>query len=239
MAARMVHAPRLPELVRVACTPEQLQTVHMVLSVLLDYPGEQMGDALAAARESMAGLPPVVQQDVEQFCEWAGRSGLRAMSEHYVDTFDQRRRCALYLSYYAVGDTRQRGAAILGFKAVLRALGFEQVRDELADYLPLVLELSGLTGDRLVLELLASHQEGIEVMRSALRGYRSPYAHLLDALCRTLPPVDAATEERYQRLVTQGPPAEMVGTGPAFGPSLGYAVPFALPFALADGSTRS
>ena len=95
------------------------------------------------------------------------------------------------------------------------------------------------TGDRVALELLASHRDGIEVMRSALRGYRSPYAHLLDALCRTLPPVDAATEERYQRLVTQGPPAEMVGTGPAFGPSLGDAVPFALPFALADGSTRS
>ncbi|MBN9620909.1 MAG: hypothetical protein J0H43_14445 [Actinobacteria bacterium] len=71
-------------------------------------------------------------------------------------------------------------------------------------------------GDRLVLELLASHREGIEVMRSALRGYRSPYAHLLDALCRTLPPVDAATHERYQRLVTQGPPAEMVGTTSAF-----------------------
>lgn len=235
MVARMVHAPRLPELARVVCTPEQLRTVHMTVSVLLDYPGERTGAALGAARESMAGLPPLVQQDVEAFCEWAGRSGLRAMAEHYVDTFDQRRRCALYLSYYAVGDTRQRGAAILGFKAVLRALGFEQVRDELADYLPLVLELSGLTGDRLVLELLASHQEGIEVMRSALRGYRSPYAHLLDALCRTLPPVDAATHERYQRLVTQGPPAEMVGTTSAFAD----AMPFAPAFALADGSSPS
>lgn len=239
MAARMVHAPRLPQLATVACTPEQLRTVHMVLSVLLDYPSEKVGPALEAAEQSLPGLPTAVQADVTEYLEWARGCGARAVAEHYVDTFDQRRRCALYLSYYAVGDTRQRGAAILGFKAVLRALGFEQVRDELADYLPLVLELSGMTGDPLVLELLASHREGIEVMRSALRGYRSPYAHLLDALCRTLPPVDAATEERYQRLVTQGPPAEMVGTGPAFGPSLGDAVPFALPFALADGSTRS
>ena len=239
MVARMVNTPVLPGLEPVDCTPEQRRTAHMVLSVLLDYPSEQSGPAFDAAQESLPGLPGVVRDDVAAFLEWARTSGPRAVAEHYVDTFDQRRRCALYLSYYAVGDTRQRGAAILGFKAVLRALGFEQVRDELADYLPLVLELSGRTGDPLVRELLASHRDGIEVMRSALRGYRSPYAHLLDALCRTLPPVDAATEERYQRLVTQGPPAEMVGTGPAFGPSLGDAVPFALPFALADGSTRS
>ena len=229
MVARMVHAPRLPELARVVCTPEQLRTVHMTVSVLLDYPGDRTGAALGAARESMAGLPPLVQQDVEAFCEWAGRSGLRAMAEHYVDTFDQRRRCALYLSYYAVGDTRQRGVAILGFKSVVRALGFELRRDELADYLPLVLELSARTGDRVVLELLASHRDGIEVMRSALRGFRSPYAHLLDALCRTLPPVDEQTYERYQRLVTQGPPAEMVGI------DTGMALPFPI---TTDGSVQ-
>lgn len=231
MVARMVHAPRLPDLVPVTCMADQLRIVHMVLSVLLDYPAEESAPALDAAEESVVGLPPAVQQDVVDFVDWARRSGARAVAEHYVDTFDQRRRCALYLSYYAVGDTRQRGAAILGFKAVVRALGFEQVRDELADYLPLVLELSAMTGDPLVLELLASHREGIEVMRSALRGYRSPYAHLLDALCRTLPPVDDATYDRYQRLVTQGPPAEMVGTTSAFGSTL--------PFALADGSARS
>lgn len=216
MSARLLAAPRLPGPPPVACTPDQRRTAHMVLSVLLDYPGEDPAPALAAAGSSLATLPGPVADDVRAFLDWARAAGPRAMAEHYVDTFDQRRRCALYLSYYAVGDTRQRGVAILGFKAVVRALGYEQDRDELADYLPLVLELSARTGDRLAVDLLASHRDGIEVMRSALRGCRSPYAHLLDALCRTLPPVDQATHERYQRLVTQGPPAEMVGAGAAF-----------------------
>lgn len=220
MTARMVDAPRLPRLARTACTPEQLRTTHMVVSVLLDYPGEAFDEALTAAADSAAGLPGPVRDDLVAFVGWARGAGARAVAEHYVDTFDQRRRCALYLSYYAVGDTRQRGVAILGFKSVVRALGFELRRDELADYLPLVLELSARTGDRVVLELLASHRDGIEVMRSALRGFRSPYAHLLDALCRTLPPVDEQTYERYQRLVTQGPPAEMVGI------DTGMALPF-------------
>lgn len=216
MSARMLTAPRLPGLAAVACTSEQRRTAHMVLSVLLDYPGEDPDPVLEAAEGSIGSLPGPVADDVRAFLDWARDAGPRAVAEHYVDTFDQRRRCALYLSYYAVGDTRQRGVAILGFKAVVRALGYEQDRDELADYLPLVLELSARSGDRLALDLLASHRDGIEVMRSALRGYRSPYAHLLDALCRTLPAVDQATHERYQRLVTQGPPAEMVGTGAAF-----------------------
>ncbi len=209
-------------LVRTECSPDQLRTAHMVVSVLLDYPGERYDEALAAAEQSAAGLPDPVRDDVLEFVASARSAGPRAVAEHYVDTFDQRRRCALYLSYYAVGDTRQRGVALLGFQAVMRALGFERARDELADYLPLVLELSARTGDRLALDLLASHREGIEVARSALRGFGSPYAHLLDALCHTLPPVDEQTRERYQRLVTQGPPAEMVG----------------LPFPLTDRSAR-
>ncbi len=216
MTARLLDAPRLPRLEAVRLTPEQLRTVHMTLSVLLDYPPDDLAALLDAAGESLVGLPAQVRDDVSVFADWAREAGQRAVAEHYVDTFDQRRRCALYLSYYAVGDTRQRGVAILGFQAVLRALGWEQARDELADYLPLVLELSARTGDRLALDLLASHRDGIEVMRSALRGFRSPYAHLLDALCRTLPPVDDATRDRYQRLVTQGPPSETVGAGPAF-----------------------
>ena len=227
MTARLLEPPRLPRLERTECTPDQTRTAHMVVSVLLDYPGEAYDEALAAAAASADGLPAAVRDDVLAFVGWARSAGTRAVAEHYVDTFDQRRRCALYLSYYAVGDTRQRGVAILGFKAVVRALGYELERDELADYLPLVLELSARTGDRVALELLASHRDGIEVMRSALRGCRSPYAHLLDALCRTLPPVDERTSERYQRLVTQGPPAEMVGVDAA-----------ALPFPLTDRSAQ-
>lgn len=209
-------ADSLPHLEQVSCTGQQLRTAHMTLSVLLDYPDGHFAAALPAAERSVAGLPGPIRDDVLVFVGWARDIGERAAATHYVDTFDQRRRCALYLSYHTAGDTRQRGVAILGFQAIIRALGYEQVRDELADYLPLILELSARTGDRLVTDLLAAHRDGIEVMRSALRGYHSPYAHLLDALCRTLPPIDARTRERYQRLVSQGPPAEMVGTATAF-----------------------
>ena len=215
MSARFVSARPIDPVATVACTPWQVRTAHMTLSVLLDYPRADFPQVMDAARESLDTLPAPIRADIEAYLDWAQQVGTRAVEEAYVDTFDQQRRCTLYLSYYATGDTRQRGVAILGFRDLMRAIGFEQDRDELADYLPLVLELSGRSGDPIVLELLAAHHEGIEVMRAALHGLDSPWAHLLDALCRTLPPVDAETEAHYQRLVTQGPPSEMVGTGTA------------------------
>ena len=79
----------------------------------------------------------------------ATQLGQRALAEHYVETFDRRRRCCLYLSYYAVGDTRHRGAALLAFKQALAGAGWEQTSDELPDYLPLVLELSARSDDEI------------------------------------------------------------------------------------------
>ena len=209
--AGFVSAKGVEPLETVVLTPGQMATVHMILSVLLDYPRENFGEALDATDDSTLTLPDEVRGDIDRFVDWARGTGQRGVEEHYVDMFDQRRRCALYLTYYAVGDTRQRGAAILGFREAMKAVGFEAARDELPDYLPVVLEMSAMSSDPVALELLASHREGIEVMRAALHGYDSPYAHLLNALCRTLPPVSDEVVERFQRLVTQGPPGEMVG----------------------------
>ena len=142
----------------------------------------------------------------------AARSrGPRALAEHYVETFDRRRRCCLYLTYYAVGDTRHRGAALLAFKQALAAAGYELTTDELPDYLPVVLELSARSGDEIAQTLLSSHREGIEVLRSALVDAGSPYSRLVEAVSMTLPEIDAATADRVRALVAAGPPTETVG----------------------------
>ncbi len=195
----------------VACTPTQMRITHQLLASLLEYPSVAHRDALDAFHAVQADLPAEVGEHISQFATWSEAHSLREISEHYVDTFDQQRRCALYLSYYIAGDTRLRGSAILGFRDFLNALGYELDRDELDDYLPVLLELSARTGDPSVWELLASHREGIEVMRAALNKAGSPYLSLLDALAATLPEVSEETAERFHRLVTTGPPTEMVG----------------------------
>ena len=206
-APRVLQAP--PE---VPLDSSQRAIVHMAASLLLDYPAEgSLETRLNAVEAELAALPPEVAVLLEEFIAQARRRGERAMAEHYVEVFDRRRRCCLYLTYYTVGDTRHRGAALLAFKQALAAAGYEMAADELPDYLPVVLELSARSGDEIAQTLLSSHREGIEVLRSALVDAGSPYARLVEAISMTLPEIDAATADRVRALVAAGPPTETVG----------------------------
>jgi nitrate reductase delta subunit len=195
----------------VALDDSQRRVAHMAASVLLDYPDEEDLGRLPAVRAALPLLPEPVAEPLRRFLDAADGMGVRRLAEHYVETFDRRRRCTLYLSYYDAGDTRKRGAAILAFRDALAATGWELTRKELPDFLPVVLELSARSEEDLAGELLASHRDGLEVVRTALGRIGSPYESVLEALCLTLPEIDDETRERYVSLVTQGPPAEMVG----------------------------
>lgn len=193
--------------------PRDARAVRMAVSVLLDYPGDDFEAKLNAVEEALADLPEPASSALASFVAHARGAGLRAMQTTYVETFDQRRRCALGLTYYTHGDTRGRGQAILAFKEVLRRAGFEMEREELPDHLPVVLEFAAFDETGTAEALLRSNREGIEVIRTALRAAHSPYALLLEALVATLPEPDEETIRGFRRLISQGPPTELVGVG--------------------------
>jgi nitrate reductase delta subunit len=101
--------------------------------------------------------------------------------------------------------------ALVSFIEAYRAAGWEAEDGELPDYLPMVLEFSARSDSPIARDLLASHRDGIEVLRAALGSFGSPYTHVVAAVCRSLPDIDDATRERYLRLVNDGPPTELVG----------------------------
>ena len=131
--------------------------------------------------------------------------------QRYVTTFDLKRKCSLYLTYYATGDTRKRGTALVTILEAYRAAGWEFDADELPDYLPAVLEFSAMSDSEIAAGLLSSHREGIEVLRAALEAMDSPWAGVVRAVTLSLPPIDEATRERYLALISEGPPTETVG----------------------------
>jgi nitrate reductase delta subunit len=129
-----------------------------------------------------------------------------------VETFDLRRRCALYLTYYRYGDTRKRGMAMLGFKAAYRAAGLEPDEAELPDYLPLVLDFAALhaRGEK----LLRAHRADLELLLRALRQAGSPYASVVEAVCTQLPALRRPDLALVRRAWADGPPGEDVGLEP-------------------------
>ncbi len=192
-------------------TAAQRARVHMLASLLLDYPDAEWFARLDELPAHLAGLPDAIADAVGGFIAEARAAGPLAWQRRYVTTFDLKRKCSLYLSYYATGDTRRRGVALVTFLEAYRAAGWEFEADDLPDYLPAVLEFSARSGSDIADGLIASHREGIEVLRAALEGMDSPWAAVVRAVTLSLPTIDAKTRERFLELINEGPPTETVG----------------------------
>ena len=206
-----------------APTPGQLATVRQAASLLLGYPDEELLGRLPLLRAAVAPLPAAFAGPLGRFLDHLETTPLEHQQADYVETFDLRRRCCLYLTYFTHGDTRKRGMALLQFKHLYSRAGMTITDEELPDHLAVVLEFAA-TGDAVRGErLLTQYRPGVELLRVALEERRSPYARVLEAVCATLPPVEAADREAILRLAQEGPPAEDVGLDP-YG-----ATPFAPP----------
>lgn len=188
--------------------------IFKLLSLLLRYPDDEVVGAREDIAEAARELPPSPARDaLMAFLEyWEGESAHR-LQEQYINTFDFKRRGNLYLTYYRYGDQRMRGQALVETKDVYERAGYPPDTTELPDYLPLVLEFAAAAPEE-GLELLAEHRAAIEVIRRSLGHDRSPYAHLIEALCFFLPEMDERAELEMQKLIVQGPPQETVGLEP-------------------------
>ncbi|WP_105567489.1 nitrate reductase molybdenum cofactor assembly chaperone [Microbacterium halophytorum] len=200
-----------PEIAPARLRDGERRTTHMLASLLLDYPDAEWFARLPVIRSHAAELPEAVSRPLVTFIDAARLAGEEEWQRRYVATFDMKRKCSLYLSYFATGDTRKRGTALVTFLDAYRAAGWEFDADELPDYLPAVLEFSARSDSPIAGAVLSAHREGIEVLRAALEGLSSPWADAVRAVTLSLPPIDEATRERVLALVTEGPPTETVG----------------------------
>jgi nitrate reductase delta subunit len=188
-----------------------------LLSFLLRYPD---GD-VAAARDQLAGVVSAlpggpVRDALQRFLAgWTGDQ--TALAARYVETFDLRRRASLYLTYYAHGDTRERGMALLRLKKLYRAAGLPMESSELPDHLTVMLAFAALAPPGHGEALLAEHRPAIELLRLSLHDLGSPYAHVLDAIAAGLPALSVSERGEVARLAREGPPEEAVGLEP-YGP---------------------
>ncbi len=214
-----------------ALSAEQLTIAWQAASLLLDYPSEELLDHVALVRSASRELPDRLGDPLRGFADHVERTPLADLQAEYVETFDTRRRCNLFLTYFAHGDTRKRGMALLRFKQAYLAAGFEVTDEELPDHLCVVLEFAA-TGDQSTgRQLMLDHRAGLELLRMSLRDLRSPWAGVVESVTATLPPLRGDEVEAVRRLAAEGPPEEEVGLTP-------YATPGFDPGpALPDGPT--
>lgn len=181
-------------------------------SVLLQYPTIALFEGIDDLDTVAASMPRASREPFSRFLQWLRSTPSTEVAQHYVETFDLRRRCALYLTYYRYGDTRKRGMSMVAFKSAYRSAGFNPSDDELPDYLPLVLDFAALSprGEA----LLRAHRADLELLRRALREAETPYADVVDAVCAQLPKLGRREQGVVSQAWEKGPPEEEVGLEP-------------------------
>jgi len=192
-----------------------LAVAQQACALLLVYPDHRFAETAPVLTAAVAELPEDTGLPLRRFLEYLSATPLQQVGEHYVATFDMRRKCCPFLTYWTHGDTRNRGMALLRFKQTYREFGLLPPEDELPDHLAVVLEFAAVGNPAAGNLLLGEHRAPVELLRDALHSAESPYGYVLDAVVATLPPMTKELAERVLALASAGPPTELVGvSGP-------------------------
>ena len=200
-----------------AVTTEQQQLALQCASLLLRYPDDELLGQLPLLQVAGRSLPAAAAEPLDRLCAHLQSQPLPVLQEAYVDTFDLRRRCCLYLTYYSYGDTRKRGMALLRFSQAYSASGAVFEGGELPDHLGVVCEFAATADLELGLRLLAENRAGVELLRAALLDAESAYLDVVDLIRAVLPEPAPRDQQRALERARTGPPEEEVGLEP-YGP---------------------
>jgi nitrate reductase molybdenum cofactor assembly chaperone NarJ/NarW len=208
--SRTYPAPTLPT--------EQLTVVWQAASLLLDYPDPSLLERLDLIDAASLSVPDPIGERLRQVVAHLRSTPLPDLEVDYVETFDSRRRCNLFLSYFAHGDTRKRGLALLRFKQAYLRAGYVLDDSELPDHLCVVLEFAATVDQEAGRSLMLENRAGLELLRLSLSDAGSPWAPALEAVTATLPPLRGDERDAVRRLAAEGPPEEEVGLAPFASP---------------------
>ncbi|HRN28631.1 MAG TPA: nitrate reductase molybdenum cofactor assembly chaperone, partial [Terrimesophilobacter sp.] len=181
-------------------TASQRATAHMAASVLLDYPTEERRAQFELVAAHAAELPEELAAEFGAFFDAVGNMDEGALQAHFTSIFDQKRKCCPYLTYYATGDTRKRGMALVSFVDAYRAAGWELEEGELPDYLPLFFEYLATRPRAEARALIAEIDHILAPLEERLSARGSPYAAVFTAIraiagaTTQAQPADAADE---------------------------------------------
>ncbi|OBJ40097.1 nitrate reductase molybdenum cofactor assembly chaperone [Mycobacterium colombiense] len=192
----------------------QDRLVWQAASLLLAYPDDGLAGRLDVVDELLAHISGPTAALLGQTAAALRAREPMAAAMDYVATFDMRRRCTMYLTYWTAGDTRNRGREMLAFATAYREAGVTPPGGEAPDHLTVVLEFAATVDPEVGRRLLDQHRVPIDVLRGALADAESPYEPTVAAVCETLPAATDQEARRAERLAKAGPPAEAVGLQP-------------------------
>lgn len=166
---------------------------YRALAVLLAYPEADLVGALdeieaALGRQAREKLVPLLSQ--------LRSEPLVHLQENYVDTFDRKPAHSLHLFEHILGESRDRGQAMVDLLDEYRHAGFEPDGTELPDYVPALIELLSVLYEAQRQFILDDAVHVLAALGERLASAGSPYAAIFELLVgesRTAPkPLEGA-----------------------------------------------
>ncbi|MCM3568887.1 nitrate reductase molybdenum cofactor assembly chaperone [Neobacillus mesonae] len=183
---------------------DEEKIILIVLSRILDYPDNRMNEERSLVEQSiresisseekkehiLKSINPLYELKIEE------------LQEIYVAAFDYKDTANLYLTAHELGDSKKRGAALIKLQKLIVESGFEYEGKELADYIPMLLELLAFAPELESIALLSRRLAyAIHRIHNGLPE-NSPYYHavgLLTTYVFEAPCKEEITLLEYQR----------------------------------------
>ena len=144
---------------------------------------------------------------------------LPELQADYVETFDTRRRCNLFLTYFAHGDTRKRGMALLRFKQTyLRGRASSSTTPSCPTTCAWCSSSPPPSTRTWAAACCSTTGPGSSCCGSRCATWARRGPACVDAVTATLPPLRGDERDAVRRLAAEGPPEEEVGLAPFASP---------------------
>ena len=187
------------------------ESARAIAAQCLVYPEQAFLDKNSELVALALSLETKLREPLLRFLQSAHEMPLNRLQEHYVEIFDMRRKCSLFLTSWTHGDTRNRGMALVYFIEIYKRCGLVLSSEELPDHLAVVLEFAAFGNPHEGDLLLGEHQAPILLIKDALHKSKSMYADVLDTIVESLPEMTPEIVARAKALAIAGPPKEFVG----------------------------
>lgn len=159
--------------------------VYKVIALLLTYPEQnwlQSIGELRAAVSAETGQGRRAGRRLNLLLLYLERGRLIDLQETYVEIFDRNPAHSLSIFEHTMGESRDRGAAMVSLVEEYRQSGLEVTSRELPDFLPVYLEFLSLIPPEEAQGRLARIADVVQILCRRLTDLGSPYAGAFDAL---------------------------------------------------------
>jgi nitrate reductase delta subunit len=161
---------------------ENTMTFYKILSALLEYPQQELLDALpeiSALSQETRTLTEDERAELEKFLIYLESKSLTQLQETYVQTFDLTPEHSLHLTHHLFGDEKGRGPALIDLAEYYKSFGLQAPDNELPDYLPLILEFTSQLEEAEAHMFLSQTVKVLQQLAQNLEKINSPYASLI------------------------------------------------------------